>query len=200
MRLVRPCSILLASIVVGCPAPSPTPQSATSSVTSPTTSTAEATAAAPAAGNAAAAPTTETATVVIAKTYTGRISIPMKSPGKIPDKVAARVIRDAEAMADFVSMIPKKAITMKQPAPASDDPLLKPLSIDFSKQMVVVVFRTDSMYTPAKLENPRVVAGQLTLDVTRPPLGAPMAEAMGIGTYCAVLVSRVDGEVNLIGE
>jgi hypothetical protein len=133
----------------------------------------------------------------IAQSYSGRFRRQLR-PGAPAGSTASRVIREVRAFAELISMIPSHRIQKKQPAPPSDDPLLKKPSIDWSKKMVLVVFRDDSMYVAPKLQNPRVEKGRLVVDHIEPPLGdtARLAAAGGIGTYAAIVVDRFEGPID----
>jgi len=111
------------------------------------------------------------------------------------------MIRSASEWSDFVAMIPTEQISMKHPAPPSDDPLLTLPMVDFERQMLVVVFREETMYIPPTLDNPRLAGGKLLLDVGWPDLNdaAYAAAPSGVGSYCAVVLARFDGEVELLG-
>jgi len=139
------------------------------------------------------------ATATVHHSYTGQVSLPSRTPNEPAADLPMRVIRDAASFEQLIRMIPVTQITKRRPSPPSDDPLLEPPDVDWSKHMVVVVFRADTMYVPPKLERPRQENGKLVLDLTHPPLGdtANAAAMSGIGTYCAVVVDRFDGAVAL---
>lgn len=132
-----------------------------------------------------------------AKSWSGRVHLPMKEPGKIPAEVAPRVIRDQKAYDDFVASIPAREITPMNPAPKSGDPLLDKPAVDFKTQVLVVAFRTENMYVKARIGRIRVEGGRLVVDVVKEPLGGTelAASQVGVGTYNAVLLDRTDAEV-----
>jgi len=136
--------------------------------------------------------------LTIEKNYTGRFGFPTSADHRTAAApVPSRIIRDAAGFAEFVKMIPPTKITKRQPSPPSDDPLLKRPSIDWTKHMMIVAFRTDTMYLPPKVENPRLDRGKLVIDVRHPPLGdtANAAAVYGIGTYNAIIVERHGGDL-----
>ena len=109
------------------------------------------------------------------------------------------VLRSQGELQSFLSHIPKKEIQKKQPAPASIDPLVRGVSIDFSKDMLIVVTRFDNMYAQAEI-------GQIVEDdtirvmVSYPPLGDSMmfSSMSGVGTYTLVQVPTSQKEVQFI--
>ncbi len=144
-----------------------------------------------------AADTATNAAPSIEKKWSGRIHVAMSAPGGPPAAMPPRVIRDREGFERFVAMIPKKEISKTQPAPDSDDPLLSKPPINFATHMILVAFRTDTMYVHPVLEKPRRDGDKLVIDLVHPPLGdtAMMNAAHGIGTYGAVLMPGFAGEV-----
>jgi hypothetical protein len=139
------------------------------------------------------------ATATVHHSYTGQVSLPSPAPNEPAADLPMRVIRDAASFEQLVRMIPVTQITKRRPSPPSDDPLLERPDIDWSKHMMVVVFRANTMYVPPKLERPRQQNGKLVLELSHPPLGdtANAAAMMGIGTYCAIVIDRFDGDVAL---
>ncbi len=114
-----------------------------------------------------------------------------------PTEMIIKTQADYEA---FVAKIPKRTITKTNPAPPSKDPLLKKPPIDFSKHIMLVAIRPDSMYVSPQLES--VVAGKDTLlvHILDPDLGETrfLNQMQGIGTYLAVLVPKHKGPIQFL--
>ena len=163
------------SVLPACPSPSPPPP-------------------APSASGTGVLVDPDGAPVAVAASYQGHVMVP-------DEELPPRVVRDRAAFDAFVSLIPKERIQKKQPAPPSDDPLLSSPPIDFSRQMLLVAFRTTTMYVHPELERPRMEGGKLVVDVAHPPLddAAHPAAMHGVGTYCAIVVRAFDGEVEFRG-
>lgn len=136
----------------------------------------------------------------IQHSYTGRVHTPMSGIGSGPSSIPPRFIRSESELESFREMIPKKEITKRAPAPDSDDPLLKPVDVDFSKEMIVVAFRIDTMYVHPKLDNVRAEGDKLLIDLKYPPLGDTQFNAAqsGIGTYQAIVVKRFEGAIEVL--
>jgi hypothetical protein len=109
-----------------------------------------------------------------------------------------RVIRDAAEMADFVALIPRDAITKTNPAPPSEDPLLAGPSIDWSRHVVLVGFRSDTMYGDVVFQDLRRDGDDLRVRVLTPEPGPERfgAQPLGVGAYRAIVVDRVPGTVH----
>ena len=100
----------------------------------------------------------------------------------------------------FVAKIPKRTISKTNPAPPSKDPLLKKPPIDFSKHMMLVAIRSDSMYVTPQFES--VVAGEdaLLVHILDSDLGETrfLNQMQGIGTYLAVVVPKHTGPIRFL--
>jgi len=144
---------------------------------------------------AAAAPVAEPAPLLPSRSWTGRVRLPAAGPGG-PVQAAPLVIRDAEAYAAFVDTVPTTRVQKKQPAPPSDDPLLQRPPIDFDDHMLLVA-RRDDMYVGPEIRQIRPDGDGLSVSVVHPDPGQTVhaARVVDIGTYHAVEVPRVDGEV-----
>ncbi|MBW2458422.1 MAG: hypothetical protein JRI68_28230 [Deltaproteobacteria bacterium] len=117
----------------------------------------------------------------------------MPGSGGTGDPLPPRLIADEAGLAALQAMIPKQRIQMKQPAPPSEDPLLGKSPIHFDQHVLLVAFRTTSMYVGPTIQNVRRQRqGALSADVVHPPLGATTARSarVDIGTYHAVLLER----------
>ena len=169
--------------------PSNTPPAASGTAAATAAATATATATAAASATATASANAATSAPTIAKQWTGRISLAFDKPGGKPKPPKPQVITDQAGYDAFVANIPKKTITKKSPAPPSNDPLLKKPPIDFSKHVLVVAARGDTMYASPKIAL-AVTGGKLVITVTHPPDEGMGAQAMGIGSYRAVLIDK----------
>jgi hypothetical protein len=78
--------------------------------------------------------------------------------------------------------------------------LLKKPAIDFSKHVMLVAIRPDSMYVTPQIES--VVAGKdaLLVNVLDPDLGETrfLNQMQGIGTYLAVVVPKHKGPIQFL--
>ncbi|MFT5460752.1 MAG: hypothetical protein ACI9K2_007272 [Myxococcota bacterium] len=126
------------------------------------------------------------------QTFTGRVHLATDAPGGEAQVHPPAVIRDDEALAAFIDRVPTRAITKRNPAQPSDDPLLAEPELDWSRHMLVVAER-DHMYALADLEVEHDGA-TLLVTVTLPDPGEldMLAAAHGIGTYTAVVVDRAE--------
>jgi hypothetical protein len=130
----------------------------------------------------------------IHQTWTGHVRLEGKIPG--PFIGTPLVVRTKAAYAAFVDTIPAHRIQMRQPAPPSEDPLLKRPDIDFNTHMLLVV-RVDGLYANPTFVKLTREGADLLVDTASniEPNAYEMAQPYGIGTYIAALVDRVDGEV-----
>jgi hypothetical protein len=123
--------------------------------------------------------------------WRGPIDLPNDEP------VTAIAIRDQAAYDALIARLPPERIQMKQPAPPSDDPLLKRPPIDFTTHMLVVVTRGDTLTPPTLArvidEPDRVVVRYVA------PGPPPEARPHGVGGYVAVKVPRAEGPIELVG-
>jgi hypothetical protein len=131
--------------------------------------------------------------------FSGRIHLRGGGPGEsFPPKYVegAAVIRTQAEYESFVGRIPTHEISMTNPAPESDDPLLKLPPVDFSKVMLLVAER-DSMYVGPQLGAPKQEGGAWEVHVAFPDEGgaAMAARVYGVGTYHLKVVARFEGEV-----
>ena len=100
----------------------------------------------------------------------------------------------------FVGKIPKRTISKTNPSPPSKDPLLKKPPIDFSKHMMLVAVRANSMYVTPKLESVVVGKDTLLVHILDPDLGETrfLNQMQGIGTYLAVVVRKHKGPIQFL--
>jgi hypothetical protein len=139
------------------------------------------------------------AKMIEGEVFSGRIHLRGGGPGEsFPPKYVegAAVIRTQAEYESFVGRIPTHEISMTNPAPESDDPLLKLPPVDFSKVMLLVAER-DSMYVGPQLGAPKQDGGAWEVHVTFPDEGgaAMAARVYGVGTYHLKVVARFEGEV-----
>lgn len=108
---------------------------------------------------------------------------------------SSTVKNDAEYDA-FIAQIPTKRIQMRQPAPDSDDPMLKRPAIDFSSQMLVVV-RSSSLYEVPEIVKILDRGDEREVVYTIPPVENlyDCCQPGATGRYAAALVARTEGEV-----
>ena len=137
-----------------------------------------------------------TSSVTIAQAWRGRVVLALVPGGDVP-RYAHRVIRDQTAYEAFIQTLPTHLISMKQPAPPSDDALLSRPAVDWNTKMMLVAIRDDSMYVGPEITGVTVEGTGRTVTVVFPPIGDSefAAAQAGIGTYHAVLVDRFDGTV-----
>lgn len=174
--------VLLCAGALGCPSADPEPGAHPSST--------------PAASPAPADPE-EGAVIQIEQTFTGWVSMGMPGPGADVPASGTRVIQSAEEFQSFVSAIPTKRIQKRQPAPPSNDPLLKDPQLDFSTHTMIVIERS-SMYIGPEIERVEAKGTGAHVLYRLPPLGETVyaAAVMDMGTYVAILVPKLEGEVS----
>lgn len=129
--------------------------------------------------------------VSVINRYAGQIIL--GSPG-IEAAPAGRVILDQTGYQALLAALPERRIQMKQPAPPSDDPLLKRPEIDFTRHMLVVAVRR-SMFHGPKISRVSLLRGrELTVEIllVSPDGIMPMASRDDVGTYEAVVVPRAE--------
>lgn len=144
---------------------------------------------------AEAEPTAMATAVEIIRSYSGRIALDVPAPGQIGPDHSGRVIRDQAGYQAFVDSIPELVIQMKQPSPPSDDPLLTRPDIDFGANMLLVATRSD-MYNGPIIAEIIATGDDLAVKVTLPGKGdLRMASRADVGTYHAVVIPAVPGEV-----
>ena len=116
---------------------------------------------------------------------------------KGPTEMIIKTQADYEA---FVAKIPKRTISKTNPSPPSNDPLLKKPPIDFSKHMMLVAVRANSMYVSPKLESVVAVKDGLLVHILDPDLGETrfLNQMQGIGTYLAVVVPKHEGPIQFL--
>ena len=114
-----------------------------------------------------------------------------------PAEMTIKTQADYEA---FVAKIPKRTITKTNPAPPSKDPLLKKPPIDFTKHMMLVAVRPDSMYVTPKLESVVADKDTLRVNILDPDLGETrlLNQMQGIGTYLAFVVPKHKGPIEFL--
>lgn len=98
-----------------------------------------------------------------------------------------------EAYHAFVERLPKHRIQMKQPAPPSDDPLLRKPAVDFTRDVLVVAVRWH-MYEGPRITHvtPNGDTLQVAVDIADGGRKV-LASRADVGTYQAVRVARLDG-------
>jgi len=96
----------------------------------------------------------------------------------------------------FIAQIPEKRVQKRQPAPDSEDPMLKRPPVDFETQMLLVV-RSGSIYEFPKISEVLDTPAEREVIYTIPPVEnlEMMAQPGGVGRYAAVLVAKTDGAV-----
>jgi hypothetical protein len=110
------------------------------------------------------------------------------------------IIKTQAQYETFVGKIPKRTISKTNPSPPSKDPLLKKPPIDFSKHMMLVAVRPDSMYVTPKLESVVADKDALLVHILDPDLGETrfLNQMQGIGTYLAVVVPKHKGPIQFL--
>ena len=110
------------------------------------------------------------------------------------------IIKTQAQYETFVGKIPKRTISKTNPSPPSKDPLLKKPPIDFSKHMMLVAVRANSMYVTPKLESVVAEKNTLLVHILYPDLGETrfLNQMEGIGTYLAIVVPKHKGPVKFL--
>jgi hypothetical protein len=140
------------------------------------------------------APMSAPANPSILQTWGGTINLGVHDLG-MEDSGPSTVSNDAEYDA-FIAEIPTKRIQMRQPAPDSDDPMLKRPPVDFSTQMLVVV-RSRSIHLFPEIVEVLDKGAEREVVYTIPSVEnlSMMSQPGGVGRYAAALVARTEGEV-----
>ena len=122
--------------------------------------------------------------------WTGRIQLGRRAPDGPWVAPAPQIIRSASDYEAFVERIPRTRITMRQPAPPSDDPLLRKPAVDFTTHVLVVAYRADTMFAEPAFDKPRWEGDQVVVHVHHPNVAeaSHYAALAGIGTYRAGLL------------
>lgn len=108
---------------------------------------------------------------------------------------AVRNQMDYEA---FVARVPVKRIQKKQPAPPSEDPLLRTPAIDFSQRSLVAVW-SENIHIDAKISDARREGDNMLVTVTFevPPNYRNYATPYGYGQYHLLEVEKFSGELKV---
>jgi len=106
------------------------------------------------------------------------------------------VIRDEESYLRFISCIPKYVMEFVPSPRPSNDPLLQIPRIDFTEQMMLAIIS----HEPNCLIDLDIISVDLTPKAMRvfcrySDPGRVVQKIISVGTYCAVVVCRFDGEV-----
>lgn len=106
------------------------------------------------------------------------------------------VVKSDAEYATFIGQIPTKRIQMRQPAPDSEDPMLKRPPVDFATQMLLVV-RSGSLHQVPEITEVLDSPDEREVIYTIPAVEnlEMMAQPSGVGRYAAVLVAKEDGAV-----
>ncbi|MCB9563735.1 MAG: hypothetical protein H6709_23800 [Kofleriaceae bacterium] len=126
--------------------------------------------------------------LTIAQRWAGAIHTDADAPG-----LEVHAIRDADAYRAFVARLPERRIQMKQPAPPSRDPLRAGPAIDFTRDMLIVAVRAETLQ-PAEIARVTRDGDRLVVDVVVAPQ-PPAARPDGVGAYAAVRVPHAGGAV-----
>lgn len=129
--------------------------------------------------------------IVIKKRYCGVADIMVYNPtvSRRPyKKLKPLVIKNQRQYEQFIRKIPKTIVSMTNPAPKSNDPLLKKPKINFKYYIMIVVFNSSISTSVEKISFTQ--NGQL-LDVAvrwkKPFMGA---QPIDLGAYCAYIVDK----------
>lgn len=112
-----------------------------------------------------------------------------------------QIIHNKNEFKKFIANIPKKKMTKKSPAPASNDPLLKTPKIDFKKYNLVPIFsHSENYFVQMKIRKVEIKNSSLYIyfDKIYPPKNHTVSKISGFGNYTAILVPVLKGGVHLI--
>lgn len=108
------------------------------------------------------------------------------------------VVRTQAEYESFLDRIPAERIQKKQPAPPSQDPLLKRPAVDWSGQVGILAY-SDNIHTEVEIEEIRLQPDgeSVKVKVRRylPPGAEHGARPYGYGQYDFVLIDRRTGEI-----
>ena len=107
-------------------------------------------------------------------------------------------IHDQTEYHEFVQRIPKDRIQMKQPAPPSQDPLLKKPTVDFQEHALVAVW-SENVHIGCRIEGTRREGDDLKVQVNFdvPPDYRNYAAPYGYGQYHVLEVPAFPGRAEL---
>ncbi len=110
------------------------------------------------------------------------------------------IISNEKEYNDFISKIYPDEVTKTNPAPESNDPLLKKPKIDFNKNMMVVFIRNDGIYGNIELKEIKDEKDSVVFVIDYLPLteesiymsqpGFPL-----LGVYKAYIIKKIDKEI-----
>ncbi|MBN2444559.1 MAG: hypothetical protein JXJ04_24570 [Spirochaetales bacterium] len=135
--------------------------------------------------------------VSIIKTYKGMISAGYDEDFNVR-KLEPLVIKTEEDYDNFISLIPEFEMTPVSPAPKSDDPLLKKPDIDFTKEMILVIFSYDvNTFIPCEITAVTIQNNVMKVDAeyADPDEVDSVQKIIDYGLYFAVVVPLFNGEV-----
>ncbi len=113
------------------------------------------------------------------------------------------VLRDQKAYDAFIDRIPRTEISKTNPAPPSDDPLLKRPKIDFTENMAVVA-TSNFPHTRVKIVQLRLQSDgesvHLQVERVTPEEAKYASVPNDVGRYHLVVVDRRNGEVREVNR
>jgi len=99
---------------------------------------------------------------------------------------------------NFIQRIPTRQISMTNPAPKSNDPLLKKPAVKFDKNSILVCIRNDGMYGEIKLVSIDTSGEKAIVTVSFPPIPPDyemMAQPIDVGKYKAIVIKKMNKPV-----
>lgn len=129
------------------------------------------------------------------------ICTPVSYKGLPPDgeKVVRRelVVKSEADWKVLLGMIPSKFPRKGSDNTTNSDPLLKAEMPDFTKQMVIVTARVNSIYAKPAIKKLVAENGVLTVSVLREK-AVPEQHPIDWGSYNAVIIEKFDGQVKFV--
>lgn len=108
------------------------------------------------------------------------------------------VVRDQKGYDAFLDRIPTRRIQKKEPAPPSQDPLLKRPEVDWSKYVGIVAY-SNNIHTEVTIEELRLEPDGESVQVKvrrfLPPGAEHGARPYGYGQYDFVLIEKRSGAI-----
>lgn len=109
-----------------------------------------------------------------------------------------QVLRTQQDYDDFVTRVPTVVLQKRQPAPASEDPLLQRPAVDFEQNFLLAIW-SHNVHVDAKVLNAQRSGADLEVDLA---FGAPSnyqayAAPYGYGQYHLVAVPIFSGELKI---
>ncbi|MDF1662561.1 MAG: hypothetical protein P1V97_12370, partial [Planctomycetota bacterium] len=138
--------------------------------------------------------------IKVIKRFSG-LATPVSYKGPPPDgeKVVTRelVVKTEADWKVLLGMVPSKLPRKGSDSTTNSDPLLKTPMPDFTKHMVIVTARVNSIFAKPAIKKLVVEKGVLTVSVLKEK-AVPEQHPIDWGSYNAVIIEKFDGQVKFV--